>query len=800
MKSNDDAVSGPENSNDALSPDILKSIVGGARPGENAHVDGEAAIGLTAGAEAIKLAESEAAKTGDAKTGDAKTGDVKSAAAEKSSVDVLKADTRVGEGGAFTSKLTLSASQFDPNSKQLLQKTADVSISGVKGNPDGVKVSVQDQSGKTVDLTAAEVGLKAKAGEALYQKISDHLKEIDGSGKSTDPNFTKGIETGMRSTTGGVDADLHGAKTYASTAYKVDADGNVTKETKSTKLDAEKAAQDKANAIADNTAKHTAIWDAQKADAQNAQEQKAKQQQDIDRAYKDLRDGSRAVTGATDTVKNLARAQEEAESDHKTATANLAAAEAKFKNAVADPKSDPAGKAGSDFAKAQIAHGESEQKLKAAGEALKAGEQKLADARKVVDDARAKVTSDDAGRTAVKTADSEEGRERSKSADATVKNTASPQESLATQAKDKIKDLVTEKGWKVASKGIEETLNAAAKEKAQAEGNLHEATIDKVLAGGVSKTTDTDGNKVREATTVAQVKIEGGTTTYSSDLGKGASANWAVRAEAGKEVRNTTDLGDGKSLTTTNKIDASAAFENKAGVTVTKNAVTAEASTKVAAHAEASKSYAYKNGDVENTVTGAVAADASAGAKAGTHLGYDGISAAAKAVAEASVKAGVSNETKIGSAKIEQKAAAYAAAKAEAKAEAEVTFNPLASDGKVKAKVGLGAEASAGVGADGNIGLKSANGNGVEVGGGVYAGKIGAKVDGDIDFKDGKLQVGLKVGAALGIGASCNINVALDVGQAARNVAKAFTEIDNVGDAVLSPFKAVGGFFGGLFG
>lgn len=826
MKNNDDAVPGSENSNDALSSDILKSIVGGARPGENAHVDGEAAIGLTAGAEAGKLAENDAAKAGEAK----------GAAAEKSTVDVLKADTRVGEGGAFTSKLTLSAAQFDPNSKQLLQKTADVSISGVKGNPDGVKVSVQDQAGKTVELSAGDIALKAKAGDALYQKISDHLKELDGKGKKTDPNFTKDIEKGMRSTAVEVDAHLQAAKTYTKTTYKIDSDGNVEKETKSTKLDAEKAAADKAKTVAENTDKHTTSWDAQKADAQKAQEQKAKPQQDLDRAYKDLRDGSRAATGAADAVKTLAKAQDKAESDHKAATANLSAAEAKFKNAVADPKSDPSGKAGSDLVKAQMAHGASEQKVKATGEALKAGEQKLADARKAVDDAKAKVTSDDAGKKAMKSADSddgrarsksvdgseksakkaegEEGRERSKSVDGSAKGaekpdetrpranaiTENPQKSTVDKAKDKIKEVAAEKGWKVATKGVEAMLNSAAKEKAKAENNLHESTIDKIVAGGVSKTVDTDGNKVRESTTVAQVKIEGGTTSYSSDLGKGASANWAVRAEAGKEVKNTTDLGDGKSLTTTNKVNASASFENKAGVTLTHNALTAEASTKVAVHAEANKSYAYKNGDVENTTTIGVAGDASAGAKAGVHLGYDGISASAKAVAEASIKAGITNETKVGSVTIEEKAAVYAAAKAEAKADAEVAFNPFAKDGKVKAKVGVGAEASAGVGAEGNVGLKSANGTGVEVGGGVYAGKVGAKFDGDVEFKDGKLQVGFQIGASLGIGASYNVNLAMDVGKATKNVAKAFTEIEDVGDAVLSPFKAVGGFFGGLFG
>ncbi len=195
-----------------------------------------------------------------------------------------------------------------------------------------------------------------------------------------------------------------------------------------------------------------------------------------------------------------------------------------------------------------------------------------------------------------------------------------------------------------------------------------------------------------------------------------------------------------------------------------------------------------------------MAADAQASVKAGAHLGFDGVSAQVKAAAEVSVKAGVTNETKIGGVVISDKAEVYAAAKAEAKAEVDVTFNPFAKDGKIKAKAGLGAEASAGVGAELGGGLHSASGNGADAAYGFHLGKVGAKFDGDVEFKDGKLAVGLDFGASLGVGGSFKLAIKADIGQAAKNVGAAFAEIDSFGSAVGSPFRAVGGFFSGLFG
>lgn len=330
-------------------------------------------------------------------------------------------------------------------------------------------------------------------------------------------------------------------------------------------------------------------------------------------------------------------------------------------------------------------------------------------------------------------------------------------------------------------------LDKAAESQAEKEGNLHQTTNTHIVAGGVPiHTTLADGS---QKTTVGHVVTESGTKSYSSSLGSGAKATWEVRAEAGSEVSKTEDLGNGHSKTDTTKTYAGASFENKAGFTKNATGVTAEASTSVSGHLEASKSTSYKDGDKTTTdsITGVVHGEA--GAKVGGHIGWDGVAVNAKASAEIIAKVEARHEVDYGGTKVHQTAEFYAQAKAEAQAQAEARID--LAKGVVKAKGSVGAELSAGIGATASTGAHSANGNGGDVAGGVYLGKLGGKVGADFDVRDGKLSATLEVGAALGIGVNAKISIKGDLKAAKTGILDTAKVIKET-PTLLKPFAVLG--------
>lgn len=319
---------------------------------------------------------------------------------------------------------------------------------------------------------------------------------------------------------------------------------------------------------------------------------------------------------------------------------------------------------------------------------------------------------------------------------------------------------------KYGSKG----LDYLAEQRAKDEGNLHKDGYTNVHAGGTSYAKTETGNTLHERLDIAQTVTEGSTKSYHTDTGKGASAAWTATAEAGFQDKTTVDLGDGKSQTSTDAAYAGVKWENKAGYSVNAMGVTGEASTKVVGHAEYSHSESYNDGDTIKTETNTALVHGEAGAKVGGHLGLDGVSLQAKASAEIIAKVENKHETDYGNVKTHRTVEAFAGASAEARAEVDARVD--LTKGEVKAKGSLGAEAAAGVGVNGSTGVHSANGNGADVGIGLYAGKIGAKFDGDIGFKDGKLSVDLEWGASLGLGATGKIQIKGDVKNAVNNVTK----------------------------
>ncbi len=369
----------------------------------------------------------------------------------------------------------------------------------------------------------------------------------------------------------------------------------------------------------------------------------------------------------------------------------------------------------------------------------------------------------DAGAAAQHDAD---GRERSKSTGAAPKSTKDDlaKDKLAQEPKQpgqsKRGKIVEEKGGKI----LRAVGDAAAKEVAKQSGNYHESKSRNVLAGGVDQTTVHDGTKTKTATALAQVVTQGSTVSYAGIAGAGAGAEWGIRAEAGKEVSTTIDLGGGIKKTVTDAAYAGASFNSGAKASISAGGIDAQASVKAAVDAIASHSNTTTLGAVKITDKVEAAAHAEAGARAGVTLGFDGLSLGAKASAEAGVKAGASKTVSIGdTVDIAADLAVFAKAKADAKADMNLSF--FGKEG-TRVKAGVGAEAAAGVGLEGGTGFKGASGGGADIGAGIHVGKIGAKADADVGFSDGKFKAEINLGLAAGLGVNIHINLQSNVGKA----------------------------------
>jgi hypothetical protein len=354
-----------------------------------------------------------------------------------------------------------------------------------------------------------------------------------------------------------------------------------------------------------------------------------------------------------------------------------------------------------------------------------------------------------------------------------------------------LKDAIKKDSLKTATMATSKLLEDAAKQAAKDAKTYNEKTTSTVLAGGVDKTVKVDGKTTTEVTTIAQIKTDGKTESYSSDLGSGASASKKIAGELGYQNQVTHDLGNGNSMTVADKAYGSLSGEAKAKFGITKTSVDAEAGIKGEARLELRHTEVSKIGIVQTTTTTYVEGHAEAGAKAGFHLGYDGVKAEVGVSAGASIAAGTGGELKIGDAKAVGDLKVFAQAQAEAKASAEVTFDPF--KGSVKAKGELNAMVSAGVGLDGKAGLFNGDsGGGVGLGFGVSAGTAGVKFKPALDVKDGKLDLKIEFGAGLGLGANGSLQVKGDLNKAKDNLV-ASTKIGL--PPQLTAFATIYGFF-----
>ncbi|MEN5084702.1 hypothetical protein ABE438_19635 [Bosea sp. TWI1241] len=802
----------PDGRKGSIPLDMLKAIVGGANPNEKKQVDGDLAVALTVGAPDH-------------------VADSKVAPQAKPAPAVVESKTSYGEDARFDMRLVFAAPESGkPDSRVTITAT------GQKGDANSVKVELSDpSSGVKEKLTQSEVSQRAADGNPLFKTVEARLKEMHGGDKKA-PDFSKDIESGFRKSATGETAGPMGKVKGSDTHAKADVktvqvkDPETGKTSTQWKSSVSTPAIDKAKAETAKAEKQQAQkeltdrWDADK--AKKAEESKARQEQQAKPAenpLKDMRDARQASQTAQGDLTKATESQLKADLAKQLSAANVAKTDSAVKLAAQNQDRAAMDKAVKDHADALYHDALNAKALDKANKDQDSARKAVGDTGKSADEARAKFEQAKkelaTGKPGAGEKDGEPGRGRANTVGAKPTTGEAGKDEPTRQRADTMPKQTSDKSveppkpgfvdkaaklgeqhWGKVNQHASKMLEGMDKDAAKKAGTYHENKSETVLAGGIDKTTKVEGNVAKERITVAQVKTEGSTETYTSGLARGAAANWAVRAEAGIEDSKTVDHGNGVTTKVTDKAYASASFENKAKAVVTENSVSAEASTKVALHAEASHSTTTKIGGIETKDTVGVAAHAEANAKAGVRLGFDGLSASAKASVEASIKANLTKETKVGDHTFKQELEVYAKAKAEAKAEAEVTFNPFAKDGKIKAKLGVGAEASAGVGVEGTTGFHGKNG-GADVGGGLYAGKIGAKADGDFEIKDGKVSASLSVGAALGIGITINIKIESNVKQAMADAARDI-EKGNLAQKVLGHLtnNPVGGFFRGLFG
>ena len=351
------------------------------------------------------------------------------------------------------------------------------------------------------------------------------------------------------------------------------------------------------------------------------------------------------------------------------------------------------------------------------------------------------------------------------------------------------------------NKLVSEALTEAAKKDAEAHGHYantikpvvtaDSGTDDIVVSdtGGVLKT-----HKGIDATTVTA-----GTESWSSDLGVGAKVvHGSVTRYGGEDVTTLKDEQGKTILVTKDRVLGTESYQAKAGFASTNTSFDADASAQFALHGEVSHAVTDTVLGFEHTETVSAALHGEIGAKAGAHLGFDGVNAQVKASAEVTASVTVTHDIKVGEGKVTVGADVFVQARVEAKAEVDVSFDP--KTGKVKVKAGGGFEANAGVGADVNVGTFTKDGNGASATGHFKAGAIGVKFEPDISIENGKVDVKLTIGGYLGVGGTYDINIKGDFDKACKNTDKATQVISDtpilaVGAAYIYGWTFVSGFF-----
>ncbi|MGO4741527.1 hypothetical protein AB4099_33790 [Bosea sp. 2KB_26] len=734
---------------DALPADVLDAVIGGAGFAKKNEINADHAAAMTAGAETPSV-ETKA---------DAAAGKGASVKLEGAEFTRHYGGSALTDSAAFGTAKSVDAKNLSAPKDRIEEINKDFRTHASEGphtgSAGGLSASAE-KSGTLTKASANETAFKDAAWETKsFASAADHQNSAAEQARgqaNTEKGKLQALET----------AQTHAADSHASAAEKVKLAKDVEKAAKDASYKASlgvhealkkdgfnsnsKEAETKAKTASEKDAAkfkaaETKLSEAQKAAASftDKTDIKIAALKTELQANKSLKH-SEGIPGA---IQHLEAQKAEMQAKVQSAEKNVSAAKA-----AADKSADQY-KVFQEAARAEKEHDAAARSLRSA-ESDEAKAKKELSAAKADHEEQAK-TAADAEAKAKAREDQAEGGAKS----AAEKSAQEDREQVKNLFKDQWKDL----GGKLAREvGIDIAKNAA-----KADGSFNEKTTKTVLAGGISEAKASDGDKTVTTTRIGQVSTEGHTASYSGVAGAGAEADWRVTAEAGKitETKN----ADGSGQVT--KTYAAAGVEAHASAHASWTGVAAQAGVTVAAHAEASHTFK-SSGDTELKFY--AQGDASAGAKAGATLGFDGLKLEASAKAEATASAGTTLATKIGDVATEVDAKVYATAKAEAKASAVVNFDP--TKGAVGGGVKVGAVLSAGVGAEASGKLKGDGGGYAEAGVGVHVGKLGVKADIDVGFKDGAMELKVDMGAYLGVGTDIKFSCKANFADAAKNASK----------------------------
>lgn len=744
---------------DPLPIEVLNAVIGGAGVAKKNDIDAEKAAAMTAGEEApMTKADFAAAGGKDFRT--LTPDDIKQL---KLTDFAITAAASIADGPAFATTKGGEAKseakiEADLN-KELRSHTGDVVTganaggitasaekSGMLTKPGADQTAFKDAEWDKTKLGSAADHQNDAATKARGAADGEHgkLKDVEGKVKQASESLTSASEKVSQAK----DAEK-AAKDKDSAARLVVHEALKKNGFELNETEAGKAARNAADAAPGKIkAAELKLSEANKA-AKAFNEKADGKIEGLKKEQKSETNGAEHRANIPGAIAYLEAQKEQMQGKVQSAEKNLVAAKAASDKADAEYKvfqNSTAAKAEHDAASRSVKSATSDE-TKAKKDLSEAETAKNAQAKTAADaEAHAKAKEDEARKGAKGAAE---------------KSAQNDREQVNNLFKDQWKDLG---GKLLRDVGIDVAKNAAKANNSYVEG----PPLKSVLAGSGPKTVDIDAST--KETRVGQVVAEGQTAYYSGLAGAGAEAQIQITAEAGKITETKNDDGSGQ----VTKTYAGASAEAHASAHVSWTGVAAEAGVKVAAHAEASHTFK-SAGDSELKFY--VQGDASAGAKAGATLGFDGIKLQASAKAEATASAGATAATKvIGNVDAQIDAKVYATAKAEATASAVVNFDP--SKGAVGGGMKMGAVLSAGVGAETSGKLKGESGGYAEAGVGVHIGKLGVKAEVDVGYKDGALELKVDMGAYLGVGTDIKFNCKANFADAAKN-ASADIKSDN---------------------
>ena len=732
-----------------ISADTLRKIVGGRGTTQHGQIDTDKAVAMTAGTDF----------------------NISSHGGEK--VELTKPEVTFGANGHFEIKMTSPAADGDSGHQTTVQ------VTGFKGIVESLKVTVDDGATKAhSELSRGDVSDRANANSALFKSIVSKIEATDSIG-------IKDVVTPKFKVNGKAAGPSGGGDTKSVIKF----------ETAPEVVKLPNGQYDLKTPIKDKSSKDwTSAADTQRAaNAKVPTETLTAAQGHLQSAAKDVEKMAARLDTVTKSAPHAHEADDGARQRSASSSAKLPghagghdgpADAAKVNVApappgMAAPKQVPATDHKPDAVKDRSGTmggkptGDQVQK-----QAVSAAQDAAHDAKAKYEAAKARVEQADKALQASQT-------------DKAVKD------GMIQKSKDDLRDWSREKGWSKSVDLAKQAFTDEGKKLAKSgNGSYDESNARHTLAGGAHESVNVSGNVKTTVESVGRVVTETGTVSYNSSLGGGAGANVAIRAEAGIKGQTAVTGEDGTVYTAAGQAYVGVGAEAGAKAGWVPGKAFADASATISAHAEASVSGSIKVGDLEVKQTISATGHAEAGAKAGASIGVDGVSVKAAVYAEAAIKANSVIEVTVGNVAVKNDLEVYAKAKAEAKAEMEVTFNPLGKDAKVVAKAGLGGEVTFGVGVKDTVGFKTANGSVAEVGGGLYAGKLGAKADVDLGYSGGKVAINLDVGASLGIGISVNVKVESNVKKAYSNAWDEVKSGNPLGVVSLLPQVAfIRGFF-----